>query len=71
MAASLRKDVNALLARLQSEFGCTVVQSRRNSHWRVTRANFPAAVMVSCSPSDPRALNNIKSDLRRILDVPL
>lgn len=68
--AGLKKDVNAILARLQSsEYGCEVT-AQKTGHWRVKRAGHQP-ITVSRSPSDQRALANIHRDVRVYLGIDL
>lgn len=68
--SGMKKDLNELLKLLQTpRYGCTVA-APNGRHWRVTRSGY-RAVTVSRSPSDHRALMNIKSDLRKYLGVEL
>lgn len=65
----LSRDVAQIMRRIAGpEFGCNV-QRNRAGHWKVTRPGHPKMVTVSHSPSDHHALRNIRSDLRRYLDV--
>jgi predicted RNA binding protein YcfA (HicA-like mRNA interferase family) len=52
------------IRRYLEDHGWTCTQRRRGGHWRIAG---PAGqlVVISASPSDPRALNNIRADLRR------
>ena len=62
------KDVALIIKRLQSpEFGCTVTITRKG-HLKVVRPGH-RAIVVSHSPSDHRALNNIKRDIRNHLGI--
>lgn len=65
--ASLRRDVTALMRRLEADHGCTVTINK-SGHYRVTRPGYPF-VTVSKTPTDSRAWNNIKGDLRRYLGL--
>lgn len=65
--ASLRRDVMALMRRLAADHGCTVTINK-SGHYRVTRPGY-SFVTVSTTPTDRRALSNIKRDLRRHLHV--
>lgn len=67
--AGLRKDVEAILKLLKAEYGCTV-RITGKEHWRVSRPGFPPITM-SRTPSDPRALKNIRRDVRLYLGVDL
>lgn len=68
--AGLKKDVNAVLRRLQSrEYGCTVT-AMRTGHWRVSKPGH-RAISVTASPSDHRALQNLKADVKRHLGIVL
>lgn len=67
MSRGLRSAVNELLAAAQAH-GCIVKQARKG-HWQVRRSGYPAMVTVSCSPSDQKAIQNIRGDLRRYLGV--
>ena len=68
--AGLRKDVNQLLATLQAPpYNCDVSLGR-TGHWRVNRPGHQA-ISVSQTPSDQRAMRNIKSDVRKYLGIDL
>ena len=68
--SGLKKDVDDLLRLVQRpEHGCTVTGGR-GRHWKVSRPGY-GSVAVSRTPSDQRALRNIKSELRKYLGVSL
>lgn len=69
MGASVQKDVNALLRRLRTEFGCTIAPTG-GGHWRVSREGC-RPIVVSASPSRENALRNVKRDARRHLGIEL
>lgn len=64
-----RKEVNAIVTRLVSEHGCTA-RKTGDKHWRITRPGH-AVITMSATPSDPRALRNIRADIRRYLGIDL
>ena len=65
-----RKEVNALIKVLRRpEHGLIVPDTVSTSgHWKVTKPGH-RAVFIASSPSDHRALNNIRRDLRKFLGV--
>lgn len=65
--ASLRRDVESIVDRLTTTYGCHVKLSK-NGHWRVSRPGHQS-ISLSRTPSDQRALANIKSDVKRYLGV--
>lgn len=67
MAANHSREVARLIDRVCSDFGCTA--TRAKGHWKVTRPGMKTSVTVSHSPSDGRALRNIRADFRRYLNV--
>lgn len=67
--SGMRRQVNAIIKTLERDHGC-VAKMTKGSHWRVTREGFPP-VTISHSPSDPRAVDNIKADVRRYLGINL
>lgn len=67
--ASLRRDVQSIVDRLKRDHGCSAALSKAG-HWRVTRPGHKPVTM-SRTPSDQRAIRNIKSDVRRYLGVDL
>lgn len=68
--ASLRRDVQSIVDRLKQDHGCSVRSTGSGHHWFVTRPGHKP-VTVSRTPSDQRAIRNIKSDVRRYLGVDL
>lgn len=67
-AAGLRKEVNAILRVLRNEPYCCEVRTSGQDHWRVTRPGH-GVITVSRTPSDQRALHNIRGDVRRYLNI--
>ena len=68
--ASLRRDVRRLLNTLEQSHGCTVTETGAK-HWRVTRPGAARPITVSRTPSDQRAMRNIRSEIRRYLGIQL
>lgn len=70
MMAGLRKDVDLLIKQLQApECGCTVSLGRGGHYW-VSRPGH-RSITVSRSPSDQRAIQNIRRDIRKHLGIEL
>lgn len=68
--AGLKKDVERLLATLQTpQYGCSV-KPTNSGHWRVRRPGYQS-ISVARSPSDQRALKNIHRDVRVHLGIDL
>lgn len=68
--AGLKRDVNAIIRKLERpEFGCTVAMTSRG-HWKVTKPGCPQ-VIISPNPSDPRTVRNTKADLKRYMGIEL
>lgn len=66
--ATPKKDMSQLVKTLQTpSYGCTVTKTR-NGHWKVAKPGRPP-VFMSSTPSDRRALDNAKADVRRYLDL--
>jgi hypothetical protein len=62
MSASLRKAVKAMLAAAAKQ-GCDV--RRRHGHFVVKPPRSRSIIVVSVTPSDPRAVLNARAQLRR------
>lgn len=67
--ASLRRDVESLVSVLCRDHGCSAKLTGKG-HWRVTRQGH-APVTLSRTPSDQRALRNMRRDVRVYLGVTL
>lgn len=67
--ARTAKDVDRLLKILAADHGCTVTE-RRSGHRLVSRPGH-RSIVVAKTPSDARALANIKGDIRRHLGITL
>lgn len=67
--AGLRKDAQRLRRTLETEYGCTVTLGKQG-HWKVTLPGCQP-VFISDTPSDQKALRNIKGDVRRHLGIEL
>lgn len=67
--ASMKRDVESIVDRLSQDYGCTV-RVTKAGHWRVTRPGYQSVTMAR-TPSDKRALANMKGDIRRYLGVDL
>jgi hypothetical protein len=65
--ASLKRDVETIVDKLCADHGCSA-KLTKNGHWRVRRPGHQPVTM-SRTPSDQRALANIRSDVRRYLGV--
>lgn len=70
MSSALRRDVRDIVRALEADHGCTAVISKGSSHWKVTMPGKPP-VFMSHSPSDHRAIRNIKRDIRNVLGIDL
>lgn len=46
--------------------GYTMVQARRNGHWKIYDGKGRMLTVISCSPADSHAHGNMRSDLKRI-----
>lgn len=68
--SGINKDVKAIVARLERDYGCTV-RTGSFGHYIVTRPGYPRLINISRSPSDGRALKNIRADVRRYLGIVL
>lgn len=67
MSNGNRREVDQIIRQVQ-QLGCTV---RRGHHgWRVSRPGCQT-ITVNRSPSDARALANIRADIRRHLGITL
>ena len=60
------KDVRQLLKLLDS-LGC-VISRTGSGHWRVSRQGCPSVTVVN-SPSDVRALKNVRAEVKRNLGI--
>lgn len=58
------------LVRKLRGLGCTV-DVTRGHHWRVFGPNGEGPVILSATPSDPRAVRNMHADLQRVLGLTL
>lgn len=67
--SSLTSDVTRLVKSLETDHGCQV-RKRGNGHWHVSVPG-QRSITVSHSPSDQRALRNIRGDVRRYLGIEL
>ena len=67
--ARLRSDVVKLVNLLVDVHGCTARRSK-TGHWQVTRPGFQP-VSMSGTPSDQRAIRNMRSDVQRYLGIDL
>lgn len=67
--ASTTREVRAILKALMDDHGCECVK-QKSGHWKVSRAGFPPIIM-SHSPSDHRAVRNMKADVRRLWGITL
>lgn len=64
-----RRDVEQIVKQLRRNHGCTA-ELRKNGHWRVHRKGRQS-ITTAGSPSDRRATQRIRSDVRRYLGVEL
>ena len=60
----MRKEVNQLIEKLQRLPGWTV-ELRKGGHY-IAKGPRPGLCIIAATPSDPRALRNIKATLRRL-----
>lgn len=67
--ASLRRDVETIVRRLVAEHGCEA-KLTRGGHWRVSRPGRQS-ITIARTPSDQRAIRNVRQDVRRYLGVDL
>lgn len=67
--ASLKADVSALVAVLVGEHECTV-RVTRAGHWRISRPGYSSVTMFR-TPSDQRAISNMRADVKRHLGINL
>lgn len=66
-----RREVDAILKEIQKPaYGCEVVPRGRRGHWKVRRPGY-GQLTISPTPSDHRAVDNIRADLKRYLDIEL
>lgn len=65
--ADLKSDVRSLVSMLVKDHGCEKGTTSKG-HIRLSRPGY-RPITVSHSPSDPRAMQNIKSDVRRYLGI--
>lgn len=65
--ATISKSVDKLLKHLRKKGWVVVLE--RNRHWRVwiQLEGFKSSVLVSCTPSDRHAFNNVLRDFRNTL----
>jgi predicted RNA binding protein YcfA (HicA-like mRNA interferase family) len=61
--------VRADILKLAEQHGWSV-EGTKNGHLRLRHEQASGVVIVSSTPSDPRALANLRSDLRRALPQP-
>ena len=66
--AGLKGDVARIVRRLVQDHGCEA--SCKSGHWKVTRPGY-GPVFMSQTPSDNRAVDNIKADIRKYLGIRL
>lgn len=67
--ASLKSDVERMVKELCRDHECTAKLTRRG-HWRVSRPGHQPISMAR-TPSDQRALNNMRADVAKFLGVDL
>lgn len=67
--ASLKRDVQSIVDQLCRDHGCEA-KLTTGGHWRVKRPGHQPITM-SRTPSDQRAMKNIRGDVRKYLGVEL
>ena len=67
--ATLKSEVERLVQTLVADHGCQAKISK-NGHWRISRRGHSAITMAR-TPSDRRAVDNMRTDIRRYLGVSL
>jgi hypothetical protein len=64
-----RRDMDHFIRQLRREGFTATVTGK--SHWRVTHPDMTAPVFAAGSPSDRRALLNLRATIRRCLTTPI
>ena len=62
----LKKPLKEVLQPFMERYGLTLRQTK--THWKVTHPATGQSVAISVSPSDRRAYENIRCDLRRLTE---
>lgn len=68
--SSLKREVSAIIKNLVKNHGCTASLTS-GSHWRVTREGYPAVTISQTPSGGNRAIQNIKADCKRYLNIKL
>jgi len=49
--------------------GFTLVKQKRNQHIKITHPAMRGSVYAACSPSDVRAIKNLRAEIRRRMQL--
>lgn len=63
------REMDAFIRQLRRDRFTTTVTG--SCHWRITRPDMTAPVFAAATPSDRRALLNLRSTIRRCLTTPI
>lgn len=66
-ARKMSKELQEVLAPFVQQYGLAVKATKR--HWKVCNCATGKSTTISQTPSDHRALANIRSDLRRLVET--